>query len=145
MQHPELAHPHDLLVRRFLVDPELMADLLQYYPQKAADQQAIRLLDLKRLECKSPVVVDEQLMEGIGDLRFSTSFKGSSRQSNVYLLFEHQSKIDPDFRLRGLDYIVRSYKEFRETTKGKKKLPYPVVIVLYHGGCAQNHLRDWAR
>ena len=142
MQHPELAHPHDLLVRRFLIDPELMADLLQYYPQKTADQQAVGLLDLKRLVCKSPVAVDEQLVEGIGDLRFSTSFKGGSRQSNVYLLFEHQSKIDPDFRLRGLDYIVRSYKEFRETTKGKKKFPYPVVIVLYHGKSPWAHLPE---
>ena len=142
MQHPELAHPHDLLVRRFLIDTELMADLLQYYPQKHADQQAVELLDLKRLECKSPVVVDEQLVEGIGDLRFFTSFKGSKRKSNVYLLFEHQSSIDSDFRLRGLGYIVQSYKEFRETTKGKKKLPYPVVVLLYHGKVSWKHLPE---
>ena len=50
MQNPELAHPHDLLVRRFLTDPELMADLLLFYTQKLADQQAVNLLDLKRLE-----------------------------------------------------------------------------------------------
>ncbi len=140
MQHPELARPHDLLVRRFLIDPELMGDLLRHYPQTATDQQTVGLLDLKQLECKSPVTVDDQLTEGIGDLRFSTSFKGSSRKSNVFLLFEHQSKIDTDFRLRGLDYIVRTYKEFRETTKGKKKLPYPVVIVLYHGKVPWKHL-----
>ena len=94
MQNLEIAHPHDMLVRRFLTDPELMADLLLYYTQKLADQQAVNLLDLKRLECKSPVTIDEQLVEGIGDLRFSTSFKGNKRQSDVYLLFEHQSKID---------------------------------------------------
>jgi hypothetical protein len=140
VQHPELARPHDLLVRRFLIDPELMADLLRYYPQTLADQQAVGLLDLKQLECKSPVAVDEQLVEGIGDLRYSTSFKGSNRQSNVFLLLEHQSTIDLDFRLRGLDYIIRSFKEFRETRKGKAKLPYPVVIVLYHGKAPWSHL-----
>ena len=140
MQHPELAHPHDLLVRCFLPDPALMADLLHYYPQNAADQQMVRLLDLKRLECKSPVTVSEELVEQIGDLRFSTSFKGSNRPSNVFLLLEHQSAIDPDFRIRGLDYIVQAYKEFKKTTKGKRKLPYPVVVVLYHGKVPWEHL-----
>jgi hypothetical protein len=142
MQNPELAHPHDLLVRRFLTDPELMADLLLFYTQKLADQQAVNLLDLKRLECKSPVTIDEQLVEGIGDLRFSTSFKGSKRKSSVFLLFEHQSSIDPDFRVRGLGYIIRSYEEFRELTKGKEKLPYPLVIVLYHGKIPWKHLPE---
>jgi uncharacterized protein YeaO (DUF488 family) len=59
MTNPEIAHPHDLLVRRFLTDPELMADLLLFYTQKLADQQAVSLLDLKRLECRSPVTIVE--------------------------------------------------------------------------------------
>jgi len=121
MKNPELAHPHDSLVRRFLIDPELMADLLLFYTQKLADQQAVSLLDLKKLECKSPVTIDEQLVEGIGDLRFSTSFKGSKRQSDVYLLVEHQSKIDRRIRVRGLKYIVQTYDLFEETRKGDEK------------------------
>ena len=129
----ELAHPHDHLARRFLIDPELMADLLAHYPKKAADQQTIRLIDLSRLECKSPITIDEQLIEGIGDLRFSTSFKGEQRQSNVFLLFEHQSSIDQRMRIRGLKYIVQTYDQFEETHKGKRKLPFPIVVVLYHG------------
>ena len=125
-----------------MIDPELMADLLLFYTQKPADQQVVNLLDLKKLECKSPVTIDEQLVEGIGDLRFSTSFKGSKRKSSVFLLFEHQSTIDPDFRVRGLGYIIRSYEEFRELTKGKEKLPYPLVIVLYHGKIPWKHLPE---
>jgi len=133
MQHPDLAHPHDHLVRRFLIDPELMRDLLIHYPQKTADQKAVGLLDLKHLECKSPVAIDKNLVEGRGDLRFATTFKGSKRQSNVFLLLEHQSKIDQDFRFRGLKYIILEYDEFRRATKGKKKFPYPIIVVLYHG------------
>jgi predicted transposase/invertase (TIGR01784 family) len=110
-----------------------MADLLAYYPQKIADQKAVGLLDLKHLECKSPVAIDKNLTEGRGDLRFATTFKGSKRQSNVFLLLEHQSAIDHDFRLRGLNYIIQEYNEFRRTHQGKGKLPYPVVVVLYHG------------
>ena len=129
----DIAHPHDHLVRRFLIDTDLMADLLAYYPQNATDQKAVGLLDLKHLECKSPVAIDKNLVEGRGDLRFTTKFKGSKRQSNVYLLLEHQSEIDTDFRLRGLNYIIQEFNEFRRTTKGRGKLPYPIVVVLYHG------------
>jgi hypothetical protein len=129
----DLAHPHDHLVRRFLVDTELMADLLAYYPQKNADQQAVGLLDLKHLECKSPVAIDKNLVEGRGDLRFLAKFKGTNRQSNVFLLFEHQSNIEPDFRFRGLKYIILEYDEFKRKTRSKKKFPYPIVVVLYHG------------
>jgi len=142
MQHSELAHPHDLLVRRFLADPELMADLLLFYTQKLADQQAVNLLDLKRLECKSPITIDEQLVEGIGDLRFSTSFKGSKRRSSVFLLFEHQSTINRRIRVRGLKYIIQTYDQFEETHKGEEKLPYPLIVVLYHGKIPWKHLPE---
>ena len=130
MQDLELSRPHDLLARRILIDTELMADLLLFYTQKQADKRIIDLLNLADLECKSPVAIDEQLIEGIGDLRFTTSFKGSKRKSNVILLFEHQSSIDLRMRLRGLDYIVQSYKQFEETRKGDEKFPYPVVVIL---------------
>jgi hypothetical protein len=119
-----------------------MADLLTYYPQNAADQQTIQLLDLNELRCESPVNIDENLVEAVGDLRFTAAFKGCSRKSNVFLLFEHQSKIDRRIRLRGLDYIVQSYKQFEETAKGKNKFPYPVVVVLYHGKSAWKDLPE---
>jgi len=79
-------------------------------------------------------------VEGRGDLRFTTSFKGSDRESNVYLLFEHQSKKDSDLCLRGLDHIVQDYKKFRATTKGREKLPYPVLVCLYHGSTPWDHV-----
>ena len=37
----DLARPRDHLVRRFLIDTELMTDLLIHYPQKTADRQAV--------------------------------------------------------------------------------------------------------
>jgi len=138
----DLAHPHDHLVRRFLIDTELMTDLLIHYPQKTADRKAVGLLDLKHLECKSPVAIDKNLVEGRGDLRFATTFKGSKRQSNVFLLLEHQSAIDQRMRLRGLDYIIQEFRKFEETHKGKGKLPYPVVVVLYHGKTSWKHLPE---
>ena len=142
MQNPELAHPHDSLVRRFLTEPEFMADLLRHYPQNPAEQRMVALLDLERLVCKDPVTVNERLTEIRGDLRFSTSFKDSDRESNVYLLFEHQSSKDPKFRLRGLDSIVQEYKKFWELTKGREKFPYPIVLILYHGTAPWEHVPE---
>jgi hypothetical protein len=51
----------------------------------------------------------------------------------VFLLLEHQTKIDQRMRLRGLKYIVQEYDQFETQHKGKVKLPYPVVAILYHG------------
>jgi len=142
MQNPELAHPHDSLVRRFLTEPEFMADLLRHYPQNPAEQRMIALLDLERLVCKDPVTVNERLAEIRGDLQFSTSFKDSDREANVYLLFEHQSTKDPKFRFRGLNRIVQEYKKFLEMTKGREKFPYPIVLVLFHGTAPWEHIPE---
>jgi hypothetical protein len=142
MQNPELAHPHDLLVRRFLTDPEFMADLLRHYPKNPAEQRMVALLDLERLVCKDLVTVTEQLAEIRGDLQFSTSFKDSDREANVYLLFEHQSTKDPKFRFRGLNRIVQEYKKFLEMTKGREKFPYPIVLVLFHGETPWEHIPE---
>ena len=142
MEHRNLNNPHDLLARHFFPDPELMADFLRCYPKKPEDQQVIAQIDLERLVCKDPVTVNDRLVEGRGDLRFSAASKGSARESNVYLLFEHQSTKDSDIRLRGLDHIVQDYKKFRALTKGREKFPYPILIVLYHGAVPWEHVPE---
>jgi len=42
--------------------------------------------------------------------------------------------------LRGLEYIVQKYKEFRENTKGREKFPFPLVVILYHGATPWTHV-----
>jgi predicted transposase YdaD len=142
MTNNELAHPHDLLVRRFLVEPELMADLMTFYVRQTNDQKIIQLIDLVHLRCESPINIGMDLVETIGDLRFSTNFKASRQPSTVFLLFEHQSTIDKHFRVRGLDYIVETYKAFKEKTKGNFKYPYPIVVVFYHGAIPWEKLQE---
>jgi hypothetical protein len=39
-----------------------------------------------------------------------------------------------------LNYIIQTYNQFEETHKGEEKLPYPVVVVLYHGKLPWKHL-----
>ena len=140
MEQHKTNNPHDSLARRFLCDPERMAELLLLYLMNLDDQQMIDLLDLTRLVCSDPVTVSDRLVEGRGDLQFTTTFKGSDREAGVYLFFEHQSTKDTNFRLRGLNFIIQKYNKFWETTKGQEKFPYPIVLVLYHGTTPWTHV-----
>ncbi len=129
MTELELAHPHDLLVRHFLVEPDLTADLLTHY----VDPKIVDLLDLDGLRCESPVNIDKNLDELIGDLRFSTTFKQSDKPTDVFVFFEHQSKQDRMIPFRLLEYIVKSYRKHLNAGDGVKSFPYPIAVVLYHG------------
>ncbi|MDR2754514.1 MAG: Rpn family recombination-promoting nuclease/putative transposase [Planctomycetaceae bacterium] len=128
----ELAHPHDLLARRFLLDKELMASLLKHYDNTGV----VRLLDLQALRCESPTTIDSQLQEVIGDLRFSTKFKNGA-YSKVFLFFEHQSKKIKLYSLHCLRKILEFYEEWADNPQNaiteNGKFPYPLVVVLYHG------------
>jgi predicted transposase YdaD len=130
MTEHEIAHPHDRLARFFLVDSELVADLLTHY----VDSDVVSLLDLKRLRCESPINVDSNLAQVIGDIRYSTVFKKSPRQSNVFVFLEHQSTNDELMCFRALEQVVKAYREYIDNAKQKtKSFPCPVVVILYHG------------
>ncbi|MDR3196676.1 MAG: Rpn family recombination-promoting nuclease/putative transposase [Planctomycetaceae bacterium] len=135
----ELAHPHDLLTRRFLLDKELMANMLEYYDNTGI----VRLLDLRALRCESPITIDAKLQEVIGDLRFSTKFKNGTH-SKVFLFFEHQSKKIKLYSLHCLRKILEFYEEWAADPKNavaeNGKFPYPLVVVLYHGEIPWNEL-----
>jgi hypothetical protein len=135
----ELAHPHDLLTRRFLIDHELMSSMLEHYDNTGI----VRLLDLDALRCESPVTIDAKLQEVIGDLRFSAKFKNGA-YSNVFLFFEHQSKKIKLYSLHCLRKILVFYEEWAADPKNavteNGKFPYPLVVVLYHGDRSWNEL-----
>ncbi|MDR3198011.1 MAG: Rpn family recombination-promoting nuclease/putative transposase [Planctomycetaceae bacterium] len=135
----EIAHPHDLLTRRFLIDNELMASMLEHYDNTGL----VRLLDLPVLQCESPVTVDYSLRELIGDLRFSTKFKNGTF-SKVFLFFEHQSKKIRLFSFDCLRKILKFYEECAANPQNAitedGKFPYPLVVVLYHGNTSWDEL-----
>ncbi|MDR0337915.1 MAG: Rpn family recombination-promoting nuclease/putative transposase [Planctomycetaceae bacterium] len=129
----ELAHPHDLVVRYFLVDTELFANLMNHY----GDSEIIRLIDLNSLRCESPITVDDHLQEVIGDLRFSANFKNGG-YSKVLLFFEHQSKKEKRQQwLRGLRKLLEFYESCESDQENMMtndgKYPYVVMVILYHG------------
>jgi hypothetical protein len=134
----ELAHPHDLIVRYFLMDIELFTSLLKHY----GDSGVIRLIDFGSLRCESPTTIDDHLQEVIGDLRFSAKFKAGG-YSKVFFFFEHQSKKVKRFCIRCLRKLVEFYEECEANPKNtirNGKYPYAFVIILYHGKISWNQL-----
>lgn len=129
-----LKHPHDLIVRSILADADVVADFLRNY----LDPDLASLLDLEHITCESPIAVDEDLVETMGDLRYMTRFKGTGRLSRVFVLVEHQSRSERFFTLRAIEYVCKAYWRYLSSPGAKKggkpkTLPYPVVVVLYHG------------
>ena len=115
MTKHELAHPHDLLTRSILADPELTGSLLTHY----VESDVIELLDMNRLRCESPIDVDKNLVEIIGDLRFSTVFKNTEQLSNVFVFLEHQSTRDHLMSFRALEQVVKAYRQYIDTAEQK--------------------------
>ncbi|MDR0390413.1 MAG: Rpn family recombination-promoting nuclease/putative transposase [Planctomycetaceae bacterium] len=127
----ELAHPHDLIVRYFLKDTELFMSLLQYY----CDNDVIRFMDFNSLKYESPTIIDNKLIEVIGDLLFSAQFKDKGH-SKIFFFFEHQSKKVKRFCIRCLKKLSEFYDECEtnpQDTMNNGKYPYAIVVVLYHG------------
>ncbi|MDR2116712.1 MAG: Rpn family recombination-promoting nuclease/putative transposase [Planctomycetaceae bacterium] len=135
----KLAHPHDLLARHFLVDGELMANMLEHYDNTGL----VQLFDLKLLRCESPITIDENLKELIGDLRFSARFKNGN-YSKVFLFFEHQSKKIRLYSIHCLHKILDFYEEWaadpQNAINENGKFPYPLVVILYHGNISWDEL-----
>jgi hypothetical protein len=126
------SHPHDLLVRSMLADAELAADLLQNY----LDPELTALLDLDRLECESPVAVDDSLVETMGDLRYALPFKGTEGRLRVFVFLEHQSTPDRFMSFRLLEYVCRAYRQHlsdNAATGRGRTFPYPLAVVLHQG------------
>ncbi|MDR2345502.1 MAG: Rpn family recombination-promoting nuclease/putative transposase, partial [Planctomycetaceae bacterium] len=128
----EIAHPHDLLTRHFLVDTELFASFLECYGKT----EIIRFIDFKSLRCESPITIDDKLKEVIGDLRFSAKLNDGNN-AKVFLFFEHQSTKIKSFCLRCIRNLLEFYEACAANAKKMKnsdgKFPYSIVVLLYHG------------
>ncbi|MDR1053147.1 MAG: Rpn family recombination-promoting nuclease/putative transposase, partial [Planctomycetaceae bacterium] len=128
----ELSHPHDLLARYFLLDTELFAELLKNYDNTGV----VDFIDLNSLDSHSPITIDENLKEVIGDLLFSAKFK-NGKPSKIFLFFEHQSKKKARFWISTLRKLMEFYEQYdADPTNAIGKggtYPYPIVVLLYHG------------
>ncbi len=122
------SHPHDLLFRHTFSNPvHAIEELRAVLPPEVA-----AALDLSHLELVSGAsFVDEALAERQVDLLYTVPLAQSEQQAFVYVLFEHQSSVDPRMPARLLVYMARIWDQWmREHPSGD--LPAVVPVVLHH-------------
>jgi predicted transposase YdaD len=90
-------------------------------------------LDWASLRVCSGSFLDKILSDSHCDLLYSIAL--SDRPERLYVLFEHQSSIDPPLALRLLSYVVRVLEQHMRDNRAQP-LPLPLVlpVVLHHSG-----------
>lgn len=118
--------PHDSLFKAVFSQPERAAEELRHVlaPELAAS------IDFTTLRHEQGSFVDEELREHHTDLLLSAAIAG--RTVRIYVLFEHQSSVDPWMPLRLLTYMLRVWEALRQAEPEARRLPPIVPVVLHH-------------
>ena len=74
--------------------------------------------------------VDADLRQSYTDLLFSAEIAG--KKALLYMLFEHQSSVDPLMLFRLLAYMVRIWEAHLRTEPTALRLPAIIPVVLHH-------------
>ena len=122
-----MPHLHDTLFRAIFRDPAEAADL-------ARDLMPPPIRDALTWDALKPVpgvLLDEQLRARITDLRFEAPWREGGH-AQLTLLFEHQSRPDPEMPWRVHQYVFRVWEEHKSRAP-RAKLPLVLPIVVFHG------------
>jgi len=136
--------PHDRLFKLVYGRP---AQAAAYFRRFLPAEVAARL-DLDRLERSDASFVDDTLKARHADLLFTAPLRvppgpdpddadadadATPRQALLYLLFEHQSTVDPTMPFRFLRYMVRIWERWLSEHPDATHLPPIIPLVLYQG------------
>ena len=120
--------PHDALFKRTFSDPAHAAGELRSILPPAL----VARLDFDALRVESGSFVDEELSQRHADLLYTVPWRAGG-ELLVYLLFEHQSTVEPLMPFRLLRYMLRIWERWLAGRPDARHLPLLVPAVLYHG------------
>lgn len=127
-----LSHPHDKFFKRVMRDKRIAREFLAAH----LPEDIRRVVDLNQLELEPGNYINDIGQESIADLLFRTKISG--HMSYLYLVLEHQSRIDVLMPFRMLKYTCNIIdKHLKET--GSKRLPLVLPLVIYHGKSRWSH------
>src|SRR5690348_952950 len=118
--------PHDSLVKRTFSQIEHAAGLLRVVLPPAITAR----IDLSTLALCPGSFVDALLGGRHTDLLFTVDVAG--QEVLIYLLFEHQSTVDPLMPFRLLQYMVQIWERHLQAHPDDRRLPPIVPVVLHH-------------
>jgi hypothetical protein len=87
-------------------------------------------IDFATLELHPGTYVDDDLSQRYSDLLFSAAVGG--KKALLYVLFEHQSTVDPLMLFRLLAYMVRIWEAHLKAEPEARRLPAIIPVVLHH-------------
>ncbi len=119
--------PHDALYKATFSDPRLAAEALR----RALPAAAVARIDWDTLEQVPNDYIGDDLTDRRADLVFRARLDGEP--VFLFLLFEHQSTIDPLMPFRAQVYVVRIQRAWLRENPGARRLPAVLPVVLYHG------------
>jgi hypothetical protein len=122
------SQPHDALVKAALSRPENAIGALR----AVLPASLLAQLDLGTLRLSQDSFVSKDLAKLHADLVYEVQLAG--RPGLVcFLLYEHQSTIDPVMPVRVLIYLAHAWSYWLETHPNAERVPAIVPVVLYHG------------
>ena len=122
-------NPHDKLFRASLQYPEVAKEFLEMYLPIEIKQQ----VDFNNIAYCNTSFIDEQLKLTQSDVLFKTAI--NDKESYIYILCEHQFKIDKLMPFRLIKYMVNIWDFHLKQTSKKSTLPLPAIfpLVFYTG------------
>lgn len=133
------ARPHDAVFKAVFEVPAYAVALCE----AVIPAEEAALLDWGSLQLEPASFVDDDLADSHGDLLFSVERRGGGR-SMVYVLVEHQSRVDEAMPLRFVGYLLQIWWRAYRAAPGSP-LPVIVPVVLSHapsGWTAARALED---
>ena len=119
--------PHDLLARAYFGDRAVMRRFLEgFLPTELS-----AALDYDSLEDSKETFLTPGLKKSMGDLVFRCRSRAGD-EGSIYILFEHKSHPDHFCAVQVLRYMALIWEDSLKTP-GRKKLPFIIPIVFYHG------------
>jgi predicted transposase/invertase (TIGR01784 family) len=123
---PTLAEPHDSLVRWAFSHSEHAAGVLK----AGLPSELTGACDWGTLRLEKDSFVSEQLRKHHSDLVFSVVAAGHPLL--IYVLFEHQRKVEALMAYRMLVYMTRLWEQYLRDHPEAKVLPAVIPVLLHH-------------
>ena len=119
---------HDSLFRLAFSRPAQAAD----HFRRHLPQQVVEAVRWETLELQPGSFVDPELKNLHSDILYRVRLQGEG-DLLLYVLLEHQSRVDYLMPFRVLQYLVRIWDRWLSDDSSRRRLPYIVPMVLYHG------------
>ncbi len=125
----DLQRPHDKLVQSVLGDLASATSFLQLHLPESLTQA----LNWATLRLDNTTFVDDAMQDRESDCLYQVEHVSDEQRVFIYVLIEHQSRVDTWMRLRLLKYCCRIWERQLGRTPSPRRLQAIVPLVFYQG------------